>query len=525
LRIAHRRRKGPPDIASDKLIPPDKPDLSLQASPSEETPGRTRDELKQRAAAGIFIVLTRGVAILLFGFGGTVVLARLLDPHDFGAVAIGMALVLFVGMVSEAGLGPGLIRRAKPPESEELAALFALQLTLTIGFALLVGAAAAPFGEIGWVTVIMMSSTPLIALQLPARIMLERSLSYRRLAAVEVSQVFAYYAWAIGFALAGFGVWALATATIARAATAAVIMARVSPFGLIRPRLSWPLVRPLIGFGVRFQAADAMWLIRNQGLNLSLAAIAGVSTLGLWTLANRLMQLPFLLFESLFRVSFPTMSQLVAAKEDTAPLIERAVGMAIVGSGIIITGLAGASPGLFPGLFGEQWREASDIMPGACLGLAIGGSVATATQGYLYAIGDAGAVLRSVVLATIAVFAVTLPLVPVLGVSAIGLGLLLAAVVEVTVLRRAVLRRTQVDVIRPLVVPVAVGVISASAGWLVADLGGADLVSGVAGAACSVLLFLVLLIVLQKKLVHETIGFALASIRAAASRRAPTHTG
>jgi O-antigen/teichoic acid export membrane protein len=504
------------------VISPDAPDQAPSTSPTDETAGVARDELRRRASAGIFIVLTRGLAILVSGFVGSVALARLLTPHDFGAVAIGMSLVLFVGMVSEAGLGAGLIRRAEPPATEELQALLGLQLALTVGSALVIGAAAAPFGQIGWVTALMVSSTPLIALQLPARILLERSLSYRPLAAVEVSQVVAYYAWAIGLALAGFGVWALASATIARAAAGALIMARVSRVRLFRPRLSWRLVRPLVGFGVRFQAVDAAWLVRNQGLNLSLAALAGVSTLGLWTLANRLMQLPFLLLESLFRVSFPAMSQLVAAKEEMAPLIERAVGMASVGIGIMLTGLAGSAPGLLPGVFGEQWREASYIMPGACLGFAIGGPVAVAAQGYLYAVGDATAVLRAHALQTIALFAVTLPLVPVLGVSAIGLGLSVAAVVEAGVLRRAILRWTQVDVVRPLLAPVAAGVVSTGAGWLVADLGGEDLVSGLAGGACSVVLFLALLTVVGKKLVHETLRFAVASMRAAGSRSAPT---
>jgi O-antigen/teichoic acid export membrane protein len=494
----------------------------LPALPDEEMAPLARDELRRRASAGVFIVLTRGVVIVLFGFVGSIVLARLLSPHDFGAVAFGMSFVLFVGTLSEAGLGAGLIRRPEPPERQELQAVTGLQFGVTTGLAFLVGTVAAQFGEIGWVTALMVSSTPLIALQLPGRILLERSLSYRPLAVVEVSQVCVYYTWAIGLALADWGVWALATATIARAASGAVVMARVSPVGVIRPRLSWNSVRPLLAFGLRFQAADATWLVRNQGLNVSLAAIAGVSTLGLWSLASRIMQVPFLIFESLFRVSFPTMSQLVAAKEDTAPLIERAVGMAFVGSGVVLTGLAASAPGLFPGLFGEKWADAAEIMPGACLALAVGGSAAVAAQGYLYAVGDAPAVLRSVILATLATFAVVLPLVSVLGVSAIGLGLFGAAVVETAVLRRAMLRWAQIDLVRPLLIPAAIGVASGGVGWVVASRGGADLLSGLAGGACSILLFLVFLTALRRQLVRETLRFAVGSMLAASTRGA-TH--
>jgi polysaccharide transporter, PST family len=505
------------------LPPHDRPDVSPSLLEAQAEGPLPRDELRRRASAGIFIVMTRGVAIVLVGFGGSVALARLLTPHDFGAVAIGMSLVLFVGMLSDGGLGAGFIRRAKAPELEELQAVTGFQLAATIALALVTAAAAAPFGEIGWVTALMVSSTPLVTLQLPGRILLERSLSYRRLAAVEVSQVLVYYAWAIGLVLAGLGVWGLASATIARATAAALLMARVGPIGLVRPNLSWRRIRPVVGFGLRFQAVDTTYLIRTQGLNVSLGAIAGVSTLGLWSLASRLLLVPFVLLESLFRVSFPTMSQLVAVKEETAPLIERAVGMTTVGSGILLTGLAGSAPGLVPGVFGEQWRGTSDIMPGACLAFAITGSVAVATQGYLYAVGDASAVLRSAILQTIALFAVTLPLVPFLGISAVGLGLFVEAVVEAGVLRHAMLKWTQVDVVSPLLVPITCGVVSAGAGWAVADLGGADLLSGLVGGACSVSLFLALLTVLRRTLLYETFRFAVRSMRAAGSRSAPTH--
>src|SRR5919201_3998260 len=137
------------------LPPHDQPDVSPSMLEAQAEGALPRDELRRRASAGIFIVMTRGVAIVLAGFGGSVVLARLLTPHDFGAVAIGMSLVFFVGMLSGGGLGAGFIRRAKAPELEELQAVTGFQLAATIALALVTAAVAAPFGEIGWVTALM----------------------------------------------------------------------------------------------------------------------------------------------------------------------------------------------------------------------------------------------------------------------------------------------------------------------------------------------------------------------------------
>jgi O-antigen/teichoic acid export membrane protein len=372
------------------------------------------------------------------------------------------------------------------------------------------------FGEVGWVTAVIVASMPLAMLQIPGRILLERSLSFRPLAAVELSQVLAYNLFAIGLVAIGFGVWGIAVATILMRIVALVVMARVSPVGVMRPRFSGRRVQPLLGFGIRFQATNATWIVGQQGFNMLLAAIGGLWTLGMWSLASRVIESSTLLTEAFSRVSFPAMSQLEAAQEpNRGPFLERAAGMAVVGLGVLLTGLAGSAPGLFAGVFGEQWGAASEILPAACLGLAIGAPVSVVAQGYLYAVGEVAVVLRYAIIQAAVLAAVTLPLVPVLGLYAIGIGMLVSSCVGAQVLRRAVRRRAHADIVRPLFVPVALGVVAAAAGWLVSDLGGATLASAICGGVCAVLGYLLLLTLFRKALMLDTFRFALGSVRAA----------
>lgn len=328
-----------------------------------------------------------------------------------------------------------------------------------------------------------------------------------------------FQGWAIGTVVAGFGVWGLATATVVRAAVGAVAMALVCPAGQVRPTCSIRSVRPLVGFGLRFQAVNATWLVRDQVLNMGVAAISGVASLGLWALAKRLMEVPYLAFGALWRVSFPAMSQLLVRDEDAAPLVQRAEALAAVGTGFVLTAVAGSAPGVVPGLFGAQWTEASTIVPGACLGLAVGGTVSVATQGYLYAIGDAAAVLRSGVLQAVVWLTLTLSLLPVLGVVAIGIGWCVSSVVEAIVLGRATTRRIRVRLLRPLLVPIVVGLGSGGAGWAIASRTGATLLSGALGGACAGLLFLAGMLVGDRTALRETCGFAADAVRATASKR------
>ena len=59
---------------------------------------------------------------------GTLILARLLTPYDFGVIAFGATLVVFANFLADGGIGAGLVRRIKPPERRELRALLGFQL-------------------------------------------------------------------------------------------------------------------------------------------------------------------------------------------------------------------------------------------------------------------------------------------------------------------------------------------------------------------------------------------------------------
>jgi O-antigen/teichoic acid export membrane protein len=266
---------------------------------------------------------------MLVGLGSTVVLARLLTPHDFGVVAVGLTFMAFIGLLSDGGLGGALIRRAEPPDVLELRALLGLQLTVTVVLTAAIAAVLLTQGESGRVAALMVCAMPVVAFQFPGKIMLERELRFRPLAWVEVSQVLAYHVTAVVLVVAGAGVWGIATGALARAAVGAVGTNLVSPVRVLRPLLSWSRARPLMAFGARMQLINGTLLARDQGLNVAIAGVAGVGTLGLYALARRLLEVPYLLLTTLWRVSYPAMSRLLAAKEDPVGLVERAFSAAL----------------------------------------------------------------------------------------------------------------------------------------------------------------------------------------------------
>lgn len=495
---------------------------------ADDEPGGLRtpstEELKRRAQAGIVMVAGRGALILLVSLGGQLVLARLLLPADFGAVAFGLTVVAFVSLFCDGGLGAGLIRRPQPPEREELQALTALQVSVASALTLAVGLAAPLLGRAGWITALIVLSAPLLTLQIPGRILLERDLRFDRVARAEVVQVLVFNVWAVTTVLAGASVWGLASAPVVRAAVGVVLFSRASPMGTPFPRFSWTRIRGLVRFGVRFQTVTALWLVREQGLNIGIAAVAGTTTLGLVSLGRRILEIPYLLLQALWRVSFPAMSQLVARNQPVTALLEKVVGTCATGLGLALVGLAAGAHGVVPGLFGDNWTQTAELIPPACLGLGIAGPVSIACQGYLFAVEDAAAVLRAGTFQTLALFATTLPLLPVLGILAVGAGWLVSYLAEAVVLGRAAARHTGARLVRPLLAPVACGVVAGALGWLVTSLAGATLIGGVAGAATAVTLMAGLLLVLDRVTFVETFRVITSSLRAARSGAAGTGT-
>lgn len=473
------------------------------------------EEVRRRAVSGAGVYVLRGYAIRLIGLIGLLVVARLLTPRDMGLVAFGLTLTMFMTFVTDGGIGTALIRRAEPPERADLKALLAFQLGFTIVLVAAASSVLLAFGEAGQVTAIMIMALPVATLRVPGMILLERTLDYRPLAFVEIAEAISYCGWAIVTVSIGWGVWGLASASVVRAIVGSTMMLFLVPRARVLPSPSWVRVRALLGFGFKYQAVGLANLFREEGTNVAVAALAGVSALGLWSVAYRILQIPLLFMTSLWRISFPGMSRLLAADEDLTPTIERTLGSVAVVLGAILAPLAAASVPLVTVLLGSQWADAASVMPPACLHLMIAGPISVALVGYLWAIGDASAVLRAT-LAGIACFAIPLLLLlPVIGVAAVGVAWLPCGWAESVVLIRAARRRVSVPIARPLAPPAVSAAIAGLIGWLGASTFGPPLAALVVGSGVAWLVYFAALAAWRRRQLLDTVSLVSRGMRGA----------
>ena len=274
-----------------------------------------------------------------------------------------------------------------------------------------------------------------------------------------------------------------------KAAVGALSVARLTPLGLIRPTLDIAAVRPLLGFGARFQALGLLQLGQQVALTACIGAVGGLTSLGLWSLAERVLQLPQLLFRPLWGIGIPAYSRLLQAGEDVGRLVQRSVTTLAVVGGVVLAPLGGTATAYIPLVFGEKWSEAAEILPGACMALAISAPVNICMVAMLYAAGDAATPLR----ASIVHAFVRLPLALVglhyFGLWALGAAWFAAQAVELPIVVRRTRTVVGLPVGREIVLPVLATATAGGAAWAVVDALDRGVPALAAGVGVSWLLF------------------------------------
>ena len=473
----------------------------------------TTPDVRRRAVVGAVVDAMRGIGIRFVGLIGTAVTARLLTPYDFGLVAFGATVVVFGSFLSDGGVGTALIRRPEPPTKSELQALVAFQLGLDCVVVVGVSLVMLPFGLLGQITAVVVSSLPFGAFRAPAYILYERQLNYRPMAIVEVVETSAFYAWAIATISIGWGVWGLATAALVRAGLGSTLVWILLPEGRLAPVPSWTKVRTLLGFGFRYQAVGLLQMLRDQGVNIAVATFGGVAVLGLWSVAWRILQIPYSFFVALWRVSFPGMSRLVAAGEDVGGTIERVIAVVAVGTGVLVAPLAASANPWIHVLIGAKWEKAAPAIPPACFAMMVGVPISVALAGYLWAIGSASVPLRATIIGLPAMAIILLPLLPFIGVVAAGLAYIANALLESVFFVYGARRTTSFRVGRRLATPVALATFAAACGWLVARWIGPDLAGALASSAVALIVYLGGLAVVHRPDLQDAITLVARGLR------------
>lgn len=191
-----------------------------------------------------------------------------------------------------------------------------------------------------------------------AEVVLQRSLQFRVLSAIDVGSYVAGYAGVgISMALMGFGVWALIWAQMGQAvARSALLLHRVR--GTVGLSLRRSARRFILTYGSGLTTAQIANAVAQNGDNAIVGRALGAADLGVYSRAYQLVVAPAaLLANVLDRVLFPVIAQIRQDRTRVAWAFETTVALSALMMLPASALLAALAPEVVVILLGPQWME------------------------------------------------------------------------------------------------------------------------------------------------------------------------
>ncbi len=342
--------------------------------------------IKASAASGVrWSGLASALRVVLM-MARLAVLARLLEKRDFGVVTmVGMVLGYAQAYV-DFGFSSSLIQKQER-DPDKLATLFWLNVMAGFACSGLLIALREPVASLLKEPALVML-IPVAALQLPISAfgqqfdaLFQRDLKFNVSATIQIIADIANTLLAIVLAYLGYGVWSLVLASLAGATLSSVTL---FVLGVRRWPLRWAFrpkeIAPHLRFGAYQLGNVNLGYLTSNIDNMLIARLLGAEALGLYSVAQRLTQLPRRYINPVIsKVAFPVFA---AQKENrpqlAASLLSLQRSLSYVNLPLIL-GMLLVSPVLVPLVYGDKWLSAVPLVQILCV-LALLNGVGGPTQ-------------------------------------------------------------------------------------------------------------------------------------------------
>ena len=322
----------------------------------------TQEAVRSLARRGVRVLLVRLFFVQATSLAVGILLARWLGPAPFGRLAIATAVVSVFNLVGDLGLGAALIRKEGRASDADLSAAFTVQMLAGCCVGTVVMVVGPGFQRLVWESAsgrwllasVVLGTLILGPYRSVATVALERDLRFARISVIEIGEHLVYCAVALALAYRGFGLEALAGALVARTLAGVVLAASLAPW---KPRLSLDVarVRPLLGFGVSYQATAVVYLLNSLVAPLLVGRAVGDAGLGLvlWAQGNAERLKPIL--DVIGRVSFPSYARMGPTAEVLGAGLARTLHGSLLAIGLYGGVLAGTAPLAVSVLYTDRW--------------------------------------------------------------------------------------------------------------------------------------------------------------------------
>ena len=285
--------------------------------------------VQRQVGKGALLLLWRQIFVHTINIGGSITIARILLPSDFGIFAIFNFFTSFISIFSELGLGASLIQQKEKPTTDQFHAVFTIQLIISIILVVIIWFCAPLIVsfyhlkiEQVWQIRAIIFILPISFFQSIHNIQLERDLQFSKISFVEISQSIAYQLIMVFCALAGFKIWTFIVGGLLRSVIGACFITVISKY---RPKLyfNFSIVLKKIEFGFLYQSSTILSFVKDSIVPIFIGFFIGSSAVGYIGWASMLAAYPILGISALNRLYLPSFSLMRNDKEKLIILLEK----------------------------------------------------------------------------------------------------------------------------------------------------------------------------------------------------------
>ena len=300
-------------------------------------------------------ILTWAISILVM---------RLLQPSDYGLVAMASVALVFLNMFAELGLGTALVQAAEA-RRDQLRQAQGIFILLNIGLCLLLNLAAPVLAtlyaepRLELILGVLSLQFLVVPLGVICDVQLQRQLEYKQRSLIELSTAVVTSLCTLGMALSGAGVWALVWPNIVGALWRAVVLNLASPFPYW-PQFRLRGMRSLLTFGGIVTLSRFLWTFFTQVDVMIIGRVLGREVLGYYSVAMHLATLPVQRVTAIInQVGFPALARIQEERQLLRSYLLRVVEMLSLIAIPILWGISATSREIVLVLLGAAWSNAS----------------------------------------------------------------------------------------------------------------------------------------------------------------------
>ena len=320
--------------------------------------------MRSKVLSGLFWIGTARLASQTVTWAITIVVIRLLDPSDYGLLALAMLVVGFCLMLAEAALGAALIQT---PELNEWKLRRAFGAVILIaGGLFLAQLIAAPaiahfFEEDRLVAIIRVVAIQLLLMifSVIPNALLARRLDFKNPSLIAVGATACGSVSTLLLALGGHGVWALVLGNLAASLFSTVFINLLAPF-LKRPDFSFQGMRDFFVFSGQITATVGLRFLYTQADAFIAGKVLGKELLGLYSVSIHLASLPVQKISAMVnQVAYPAFADAQRRLLDVHAQILKGVRLLSLFAFPVMWGISSVSSEIVSVLLGPKWQAAA----------------------------------------------------------------------------------------------------------------------------------------------------------------------